>query len=199
MPEDLKLIRGLQNGCAECLANLFLRYCRLVHSVGWKILREQSEADEIVQEVFIGIFQKAANYDPTRGSVAAWIIQIAYWKAQTRRRQLTLMKLREIESDCLELSEIEAPNPGLNNPERAAIVQQSLSSLNPRQRKIIELIHFEGYTLGESAAIVGESLANARNLYYRGMKALRVHLTSQKACSADCFKAGLGMSRSPSA
>ena len=60
--------------------------------------------------------------------------------------------------------------------ERAALVQECLATLNPRQKRTVELVHFDGYTLLETSRILGQSLANTRNLYYRGISALRVQL-----------------------
>ena len=47
---------------------------------------------------------------------------------------------------------------------------------NPKQRQVMELVHFEGYTLQETSEIVRETLTNTRNYYYRGLKALRTFL-----------------------
>jgi RNA polymerase sigma-70 factor (ECF subfamily) len=199
MPDDAELIRGIQDGRKECLAILFHKYWKLAYSVGWKVLREDSEADDIVQEVFVSVFRRATDYDPGRGSAAAWIAQFAYWKAQTRRRQLASMRLREIEIECTDISELMSQRAGMNQPERRALVNESLALLNSKQRMTIELVHFEGYTLEEAAAIQGESLANGRNLYYRGMKALRSHLAPKQTKDTNGLRARLGISRSTSA
>jgi DNA-directed RNA polymerase specialized sigma24 family protein len=71
--------------------------------------------------------------------------------------------------------------------EQATLVEECLLSLNTRQRRTVELIHFEGYTLLETAGILKESLANTRNLYYRGMKALRSYLTNASVQSTKKF------------
>jgi DNA-directed RNA polymerase specialized sigma24 family protein len=69
--------------------------------------------------------------------------------------------------------------------ERAAFVEECLSVLNPRQRRTVELVHFDGYTLLETAAVLKQSLANTRNIYYRGMKALRLQLMGTRLHPAD--------------
>ena len=60
--------------------------------------------------------------------------------------------------------------------EWARYVETGTASLGQKQRQVIELVHFEGYTLREAAQILGETLANTRNYYYRGLKALRSFL-----------------------
>jgi DNA-directed RNA polymerase specialized sigma24 family protein len=57
-------------------------------------------------------------------------------------------------------------------------VESGLASLKPKQRQVMELVHFEGLTLQETAERIRESFANTRNYYYRGLKALRVYLCS---------------------
>ena len=63
--------------------------------------------------------------------------------------------------------------------EWARYVESGIATLNPKQRRIIELVHFEGYTLQETSEIARESLANTRNYYYRGLKALRNFLNAE--------------------
>lgn len=58
-------------------------------------------------------------------------------------------------------------------------VEAGIASLNARQRRVIELVHVEGYTLQEVSETIRESLANTRNYYYRGLKALRSFLKAQ--------------------
>ena len=65
--------------------------------------------------------------------------------------------------------------------EWARYVESGIAALNPKQRRVIELVHFEGYTLQEVSEIVRESLANTRNYYYRGLKALRSFLKVEAA------------------
>jgi len=63
--------------------------------------------------------------------------------------------------------------------EWARYVETGTASLGQKQRQVIELVHFEGYTLREAAQILGETLANTRNYYYRGLKALRSFLSER--------------------
>jgi RNA polymerase sigma factor (sigma-70 family) len=171
--EDAALIASFQDGCSECFALLFHRYCKMVFAIGWKILREKSEVEDVVQEVFLSIYLQRSLYDSTRGSVKTWIGQFAQFKALSRRRNLFAREYLPIEEAIdFEMASKQAGSQ-LNFSERAALVEQCLTSLNPRQRRIIEAIHFDGYTLQETADLHSESLANTRNLYYRGMKSLR--------------------------
>jgi DNA-directed RNA polymerase specialized sigma24 family protein len=70
---------------------------------------------------------------------------------------------------------------GLSSCEWARFVEAGIASLNPKQRKVMELVHFQGYTLQETSEIVRETVSNTRNYYYRGLKALRTFLRDQSA------------------
>lgn len=174
--EDAALMRSLQGGCEESFEILFTRYWKLVFSIAWKTLRQRSEAEDVVQDVFFTIYQRSDRYDPSRASVRTWIAQFAHFKALAKRKALrvaaaaNLDELKDFESGLLRFGR---PDGAL---ERAAFVEQCLGMLNPRQRRTLELIHFDGYTLTETATILKQSLANTRNLYYRGMSTLRALL-----------------------
>lgn len=176
MMEDAALIRSLQGGCEQSFEILFTRYWKLVFAIAWKTLRQRSEAEDIVQDVFFTVYQRSDRYDPSRASVRTWIAQFAYFKALARRKALraaaagNLDELKEFESGLSRFGRAEGVL------ERAAFVEQCLNILNPRQRRTLELVHFDGYSLAEAAMILKQSLANTRNLYYRGMNTVRALL-----------------------
>jgi RNA polymerase sigma-70 factor (ECF subfamily) len=176
---DVVLLENVCDGCGDCFALLFRRHFRQVFSIAYKILRDQSEAEDILQEVFLAIFLRQERFDPARGSVKTWILQFAYFKSLLRRRYLRIRNFYKFE-EISQAREIRGAQSleifGMNSGEWARYVEAGIAALNAKQRRMIELIHFEGYTLQESADIERESLANTRNHYYRGLKALRVFL-----------------------
>lgn len=181
--EDAVLIQSLQGGSEQSFNILFARYWKLVFAIAWKTLRQRSEAEDIVQEVFLTIYQHSDRYDPSRASVRTWIAQFAYFKALAKRKTLRAAaaanfdELKEFELGVLRFGRADGVL------ERAAFVEQCLGMLNPRQRRTLELIHFDGYTLTETATILKQSLANTRNLYYRGMSTLRALLQNPQKLS----------------
>jgi len=177
--DDAQLILSIQNGCDQSFDLLFSRYWRLVFAIASRILRQRSDAEDVVQDVFLAIYMRSGNYDSSRGSVRVWISQFAYFKALVRRRSIQIADadnfdaVTEFESG---LSQLRKTEGGL---ERAALVQECLALLNPRQRRTVELVHFDGYTLSETADVLNQSLANTRNLYYRGIHSMRAQLLIQ--------------------
>jgi RNA polymerase sigma-70 factor, ECF subfamily len=181
---DSILVEQLRNGCADCFSIIFYRYCHIVFRIAWKVLRDQGEAEDIVQDLFLAIYQQRQKYDLHRGSVKTWILHTVHFKALSRRRQLKCGILDSIQQgDSLEESLRESPLHREEDIDRTRLVERGLSVLKERQRRAIELIHLDGYTLLETSDILGESLPNTRNLYYRGMKALREALLQSRMSS----------------
>jgi RNA polymerase sigma-70 factor (ECF subfamily) len=162
---DEALLRCISEGCSDCFARLFQRYCRQVFSVSFRILRDRSEAEDLLQEVFLSIYLQREKFD-------------AYFKSLLRRRYLKIRNFYTQE-ELVEAHEFRKwPNEllGLSPAEWTRFVESGVAALNPKQRQVMELVHFEGYTLQETSEIVRETLTNTRNYYYRGLKALRAFL-----------------------
>lgn len=85
---DEELLQTVGKGNKQALGALFERHGRSVLHVAWRILRDEGEADDLRQEVFLYIYQRAGSYDATKASAASWIIQITYHRAIDRRRHL---------------------------------------------------------------------------------------------------------------
>jgi RNA polymerase sigma-70 factor (ECF subfamily) len=85
---DELLLKQVHDGEKEALALLFRRHSRSVRNVAYRILRNESEADDLVQEVFLFIFRKAALFDSTHWGARSWIIHVTYHRAFDRRRYL---------------------------------------------------------------------------------------------------------------
>jgi RNA polymerase sigma-70 factor (ECF subfamily) len=179
---DDELLRNIVQGCTDCFALLFHRYCRQVFSVSFRIIRDKAETEDILQEVFLAIYLQQERYDPSRGSIRTWILQFAYFKSLLRRRYLRIRHFYNDEevSEAREMRGDQAREVmGMSSTERAQYVETGIAKLGLRQRRVIELVHFEGYTLHEAAEVLRESLANTRNLYYRGLKDLREFLNAK--------------------
>jgi RNA polymerase sigma-70 factor, ECF subfamily len=179
---DGALLQNMAEGCSDCFALLFRRYWRQVFAITFRILRDRAEAEDILQEVFLAIYQQQERFDPSRGNVRTWVLQFAYFKALLRRRYLRIRNFYKSE-EISEAHEVRRTAPsqllGLSSSEWARYVEAGIGTLNPKQRQVIELVHFQGYTLREAAEVAGETLANTRNNYYRGLKALRNSLNEK--------------------
>ena len=181
---DEELMNHLRSGHHDALAVIVDRYQRLVGSVAKRIVHDGGEAEDVVQIVFLELFQKVELFDPRRGTLKAWLLQLAYTKSINRRYLLQRRRFY----DQAEVKEEEfAPHSGraasplrMSTGETSRLVREVMASLNPEQRTAVELISFEGLTFEELATRTTETLSNAKHHYYRGMMKLREFL-SQKA------------------
>jgi len=181
---DEELMDHLQAGHHDALAVLVDRYQRLVWSVANRIVHDAGEAEDVVQIVFLELFQKVELFDPGRGTLKVWLLQLAYTKSINRRYHL--QRRRFYDQDEVKEEEI-APLFGrtaslfrLSTGETSRLVGEVMATLNPNQRTAVELISFEGLTFEELANRTAETLSNAKHHYYRGMLKLRDFL-SQRA------------------
>jgi RNA polymerase sigma-70 factor (ECF subfamily) len=163
---------------AVALDILFGRHSRLVYGIARRILRDSGEAEEVVQECFLQVFRKAFSYESARGSVKAWIVQIAY--ARARDRKLHLMRrgfyLRtEIDSDALESTLAGRADMEQTIGARLDVdrLQCAFEDLTEIQRKTLKLFYFEDLDLREISARLDEPLGNVRHHFYRGLERLR--------------------------
>ena len=87
-PTDEQLLSQVSLGSRDALGLLFRRHARAVFHVAWRILRDESEADDLRQEVFLYLSERSQHFDAQKGSGASWIMQVTYHRAIDRRRYL---------------------------------------------------------------------------------------------------------------
>jgi RNA polymerase sigma-70 factor, ECF subfamily len=184
---DEALLRMIGQGSREALSVLFRRHAGHIKNIGQRILRDSSEAEDLVQDVFLYIHLKATLYDSAKGPARSWIIQVAYTQAFQRRRKLKSHGLYELSA-----SEEKADTVSMSRT-AGAIYDQTieglfgrngwkkiLASLTEEQRETLTLHFFEGYTFAEIAEKLGQSYANVRNHHYRGLEKVRKHLANDE-------------------
>jgi RNA polymerase sigma-70 factor (ECF subfamily) len=173
---DDELMAHLQNGCHDALAILFDRYGRLVLSIALKIVRDSGEAEEVMQIVLMEIFKSAAQFDPTKGTTKMWILQYAYHRAINRKRDLNARRFynqTDLEEIMNRMPETTPTLGGFTQTELKHLLQQGLGTLNKPQKRVVELVGYEGLSMSEIADKTGDTLSNVRHHYYRGLQKLR--------------------------
>src|SRR5215510_4233231 len=96
---DNEVMASLQAGSHDALAVLFDRYHRLVWSIALRIVRDEGEAEDVTQIVFLDIFRAAAQFDPGRGTTRTWLLQYAYHRALSRKRYLGVRNFYDLPAD----------------------------------------------------------------------------------------------------
>ena len=179
--DDEALMCRIQRGDLEAFEVLFDRHSGLVLRVGTRLFRNATEAEDLVQEVFLYLFRKSHVFDSSKGLVRSWLIQVTYSRAFNHRKSHNGHCREGLGSE--KTSEIQAADPS-PDPERLAELAswrsyflEAFSSLREEQRKAIEMYFYEGYTLQEISQQTGYSFPSVRNHVYRGLEQLRIRLS----------------------
>jgi RNA polymerase sigma-70 factor, ECF subfamily len=184
---DEDLMAALCKGYNDALAVLFERHSKLVFRIARAILRDDGEAEETVQRVFLDIYRAANQFNTERGNFVTWLRQYAYHRSLDRRAHLRANHFytnHELSETVLaDLFHGTGNFLGSTPQEMAHLVEQILATLEARQRRVIELTYFEGLTAVEIAAKTGESAPAVRNHLYRGLLKLRNVLLETKKAS----------------
>lgn len=172
------LLSRLALGENEALGLVFDRYARAIRHICRRILRDDAEADDLVQDLFLFIQRKCSIFDSSKSSARSWIVQMAYQRAIERRRYLATRHFyaRSESQDYVErvvgkltIEDDYSPEAvfGRNGLEKV------FAALSDDQRETLRLYFFDGYTLAEISERLAQSLGNVRNHYYRGLEKLR--------------------------
>jgi len=186
---DEQVMVHLGAGHGDAVAVLLDRYSRLVLSVASRIIHEDAEAEDLTQEVFVELCKTAAQFKADKGTAKMWIIRLAYRRSLNRRRHLKFRNSHLLQ-DMGELENtpssefVDVPTLSMNESRR--LVRQMLASLDAAQRRILELVYFEGLSMHDVAERTGDSFYSVRHRYYRGMRKLRelMHQPHQEAVSS---------------
>ena len=175
-PSDEELMAWMQAKDSKGLDLLYTRYSRLVFGIAFRILNDKSEAEEVVQEVFFGVYRKAPLFDPAKGSAKGWLVQNAFSRARDRRAHL----LRRGFYSGTDIESLDDTLPGRDDVEREVGVRLDFShllsafeDLTQMQRRTLELFYFQGLELREISQRLEEPIGNVRHHFYRGLERLR--------------------------
>jgi RNA polymerase sigma-70 factor (ECF subfamily) len=176
---DEELFAYMKAGYHDALAIVFRRYQKMVFRIARGILKDAGEAEDLMQVVFLELFQAVGKFDPSKGSSKGWIIRYAYHRSLNRKKYLKARAFygqEEIENGNgrgIQVAATPVVTLGLKEQEARRLIQQSLATLNEAQRKTLTLAFFEGLSMEEIAVRQKESLVNVRHHYYRGLQKLR--------------------------
>lgn len=181
LQEEEDLVRALKAGDGDALRVIFDRYHRLVLVTALRIVHDIGEAEDLMQSIFFEIFQKATQFDPSKGTLSKWILQYAYHRSINRKNYLSLRQFYNavdlLDSDG---EEIWITKVSLPAQETVRLVREVLAVLNCQQREVIEGVFFGEMSLREIAEETNQNLGAVRNHYYRGLKKLRDVLSRNK-------------------
>jgi RNA polymerase sigma-70 factor, ECF subfamily len=186
LSSDEELAGQLQRGNADALALLFKRHSPLVFAITRRILGNDTEAEDAVQQVFLDVFRAIGQFDPEKGNFKTWLLLFAYHRTFNARRSLCSTHYFDTDplEDALPALLKRAESVQLHSKTDSRIlVEQALGTLTARQRRTIELVYLGGLTALEASVQTGESVRVVRHNLYRGLEKLRRLL-----CEPDCCR-----------
>jgi RNA polymerase sigma-70 factor (ECF subfamily) len=174
--DDEQLLLKVAEGSRPAFAALYERFSTPLYSLALKILANETEAQDLLQEVFLSVWNKAATYRVERGSAFSWVV------AQVRNRAIDRIRSRRRRGELLEEnapdlepsgSVVPSSSENYEKSDRARHVRSALSQLSEEQREVLRLAFFEGLTQVEIAEKLEEPLGTIKARAYRGMARLR--------------------------
>ena len=155
-PGDECLIAALADGAVWAMDLLYQRYSRLLYSLAYRMVGDLRVAEDLVQEVFLAVWQHAPSYAPQMASVSAWLTSIMRHRAYDYLRKMHRRHISQEISWEADEQDARTGSPDLWDDAwrsiQGALVRECLLRLRPEQRAMIELAFFEGLTQCEIAA-----------------------------------------------
>lgn len=191
---DEELMAQLATGDEEALLSLHARYAGLVFGIVAQSL-DRPAAEEITQDVFFTIWQKAQTYDLNRGQVRPWLLQIARSRMLNEVRRRGRRPQLASDQEATDLSSLAdrspLPDEEVDRDDRRTMVMEAIAALPPTQRQALSLAFFDDLTQQQVATQLGVPLGTAKTWIRMGMRQLRstlpppaTYFTSRRCCSA---------------
>lgn len=178
----VQVIQRVANHDREAFSQLYDRFSSVVFTLAMRMLKVRSDAEDLLQEVFVQIWRQADNYSVERGSPEAWIVNITRSRAIDKLRAIRRMEKSFVLTDDpagAQTSEnVEASAADL---ESRLTMKSMLANLPEVQRRVLELAYFDGLTQTEIAARLAEPLGTVKTRMRGGIQRLREILGTQAA------------------
>lgn len=173
------LLRRVAEGDPGALEKLYGLYASRIFSAACRLLGGVSEAEEIVQECFLDVWNRAATFDEGRGNVGAWITSIG------RNRAIDRLRARATRMRTLDRAKHEgSPRPAtpehqLETAQTRERVSAALAQLPPEQRAVVELAYFDGLSQSEIADRTGDPLGTVKGRARAALEKLAAQLSKE--------------------
>jgi len=174
-PSDLDLMLGIQSGDADALSQLYDRYSGIVKALVLRIIHNDTEADDLLQEVFMEIWNQAKNFSAEKGKPLGWMVTL------TRRRAIDALRKRQAYARAEERLQAEPEQQPLawvqNTTEKEieagdtrVLMAKVINSLPEAQQQVIELAFFQGMSQREIASHTNIPLGTVKTRLELGLK-----------------------------
>jgi RNA polymerase sigma-70 factor (ECF subfamily) len=175
---DAELARRLQRREPQAMADLYDRFGRLAYSLVFSIVRDTGVAEDLVQENFLRVWNRAAGFDPDRGALGPWLLAVARNRAIDHIRSARA----RMDRNLFELDEHGTASYFVDmerevlNADSARRIKAAMAKLNQNQQKVIELAYYEGLSQTEMAERLGQPLGTVKTWVRTALKHLKDEL-----------------------
>jgi RNA polymerase sigma-70 factor (ECF subfamily) len=176
---DIELLRQIAAGDRSAFGEFYDRHSVLMFSVASRILNDPSDAEDVMQEAFVQIWEKAGNFDPKLGKPSSWAAILVRNKAidrirgSQRRSRLALEAGAEM---AIAAEANDSANDMVHGHDQAKLIHSAIVELPAEQRNAIELAYFSGLTQNEISEKLHEPLGTVKARIRRGLLKLRDQL-----------------------
>ncbi len=181
---DETLLRLIARSQENALSELYDRYSHLVYSVALNTLSDAGRAEEVTQDVFIRVWEKARTYNAEQGRVVTWLTSIARHRSidlfrQSRNHHEELQVTWQ-ESETIDLVDGHNVEWEADLAQRQQRIRQAVAQLPSEQRLVVGMAFFQGLTHPEIAETLGEPLGTVKTRIRLGMQKLRLLLDDEQ-------------------
>jgi RNA polymerase sigma-70 factor (ECF subfamily) len=194
LPDDVVLVRAVADGSFDALADLYDRHGSAIFAVASRLTSDRGVAEEVVQDTFLALWDRAATFDPDTGSLAAWLHTIARnrtvdrLRAAGRRPQIAPPPrgtgFDEPEAQVLDRAAMTgtvvasaqipvSPEAAYASMETRSLIERTLADMDPDERTVIVLAYREDLTQSEIAERLGWPLGTVKTRTRRALRRLR--------------------------
>ncbi len=182
LEDEDNIVLRLQEQDPLVLADIYDRYGRMVYSVVLRYVRNRATAEDLTQETFLRVWNRADTFDGTRGQLSSWILVVAknsaidFLRSSEGRTGSLSINLSKLEGSC-SLSVVPSVDKELSNAEQ---LQGGFVTLSEAQMKIVQMAYYEGFTQAEIAVKLGRPLGTVKSCLRAALKNLRMHLALER-------------------
>ena len=170
---DKALLEQVKKGDKSAFKEIYSRFSQVAYNLALRMLRDKDDAEEVVQEIFLQVWNNAQSYDPERGALSTWILNIARSRSIDKLRKVGY-RSRNVEIDEEKVnSNVDFSSTIENREENKNVIRQALESLPENQRIAIELVYFDGLTHVEAAEKLHEPVGTIKTRIRLGVMKLK--------------------------
>ena len=178
---DAELISNIVKRDRRAFDLFYERYSQVIFNLCIRILRDEAEAQDAMQEIFVQIWKEAERFDPTRASAKTWLFTIARSRSLDRYRSMKTVRKRIEEGSEEELQQIASEEDLQHSSIMQKYVGNALRQLTREQRLVLELSYYEGLTQEEIAERLGEPLGTVKSRIRAALIKLRSFFSGEKS------------------